>query len=36
MRTEAEKKGRSTLTSEAMRAVVAGVTSLEELKRVVG
>ena len=35
-RTKAEKKGRSTLNSEAMRAVVAGITSLEELKRVVG
>jgi general secretion pathway protein E len=36
LRSEGETRGRSNLTSEAMRAVVAGITSLEELKRVVG
>jgi type II secretory ATPase GspE/PulE/Tfp pilus assembly ATPase PilB-like protein len=36
LRSDSEKKGRSTLTGEAMRLVNAGVTSLEELKRVAG
>ena len=36
LRSEAEKKGRTTMTSEARRVVNAGLTSLEELKRVVG
>jgi general secretion pathway protein E len=36
LRSEAEKRGRSTLTSEAMRLVNAGIIGLEEFKRVVG
>ena len=36
LRSEGEKKGRSNLKSEALRQVIAGITSLEELKRVVG
>lgn len=36
LRSEGDKKGRSTLASEAMRLVNASITSLEELKRVVG
>jgi len=36
LRTEGEKSGRSSLRLEAMARVVAGITSLEELKRVVG
>jgi len=36
LRTEGEKSGRSTMRLEAMARVVAGITSLEELKRVVG
>ena len=36
LRSQADKKGRTTMTSEAMRLVNAGITSLEELKRVVG
>jgi type II secretory ATPase GspE/PulE/Tfp pilus assembly ATPase PilB-like protein len=36
LRTEGEKRGHTNLKSEALRAVVAGVTSFEELKRVVG
>ena len=36
LRNEAEAKGRSNLKSEAIIRVIAGMTSLEELKRVVG
>jgi type II secretory ATPase GspE/PulE/Tfp pilus assembly ATPase PilB-like protein len=36
LRTEAEKKGRSGLAVEVMRLVNAGMTSIEEFKRVVG
>ena len=36
LRTEGEKKGRTTLKSEALRYVIEGLTTLEELKRVVG
>ena len=36
LRNEGEKKGRSNLKSEAIARVIAGITSLEELKRVVG
>ena len=36
LRNEAEVKGRSNLKSEAIIRVIAGITSLEELKRVVG
>jgi type II secretory ATPase GspE/PulE/Tfp pilus assembly ATPase PilB-like protein len=36
LRNEAETKGRSNLRSEAIVRVIAGITSLEELKRVVG
>ncbi len=36
LRTEGEKKGRTNLKSEAIARVIAGLTSLEELKRVVG
>ena len=36
LRSEGEKRGHSNLRNEALRAVVAGVTSFEELKRVVG
>jgi type II secretory ATPase GspE/PulE/Tfp pilus assembly ATPase PilB-like protein len=36
LKTEDEKKGRVNLKSEAIRKVAAGLTSLEELKRVVG
>jgi type II secretory ATPase GspE/PulE/Tfp pilus assembly ATPase PilB-like protein len=36
LKTEGDKKGRSNLKSEALRKVIAGVTSLDEIKRVVG
>jgi type II secretory ATPase GspE/PulE/Tfp pilus assembly ATPase PilB-like protein len=36
LRADAEKRGRSTLGAEAIRLVNAGITSIEELKRVVG
>lgn len=36
LRSEGEKRGRSSLTKEALQALNAGITSLEELKRVVG
>ena len=36
LRSDGEKRGRSSLTTEAVRLVRAGVTSIEELKRVVG
>jgi general secretion pathway protein E len=36
LRGEGEKKGKATLKSEALRYVIAGLTSLDELKRVVG
>ncbi len=36
MRKEGDKKGRSNLQKQALREVVSGITSLEELKRVVG
>jgi type II secretory ATPase GspE/PulE/Tfp pilus assembly ATPase PilB-like protein len=36
MRKEGDKKGRSTLQKQGLREVVSGITSLEELKRVIG
>jgi type II secretory ATPase GspE/PulE/Tfp pilus assembly ATPase PilB-like protein len=36
LKTEGDKKGRSNLKSEALRKVIAGLTSLDEIKRVVG
>jgi type II secretory ATPase GspE/PulE/Tfp pilus assembly ATPase PilB-like protein len=36
MRTDGDKKGRSTLQKQGLKKVVTGITSLEELKRVVG
>lgn len=36
LRSDGEKKGRSTLATEGLRIVKAGITSLDELKRVVG
>jgi general secretion pathway protein E len=36
LRSEGEKRGRSSLTREALQALNAGITSLEEVKRVVG
>ncbi len=36
LRSEAEKRGRTSLATEVMRLVATGVTSLEELRRVVG
>jgi type II secretory ATPase GspE/PulE/Tfp pilus assembly ATPase PilB-like protein len=36
LRNDGEKKGRTNLKSEAIARVIAGITSLEELKRVVG
>ncbi len=36
MRTEGDKKGRSSLQKEGLKKVVDGITSLEELKRVAG
>ncbi len=36
LKSEGEKQGKSNLKNEALRRVVAGITSLEELKRVVG
>jgi len=36
LRKEGEKRGRSNLQKEGLRKVVSGITSLEELKRVVG
>jgi type II secretory ATPase GspE/PulE/Tfp pilus assembly ATPase PilB-like protein len=36
LKREGEKKGRSNLKSEALRKVIMGVTSLDEIKRVVG
>ncbi len=36
MRKEGDKKGRSSLQKQGLRKVVSGITSLEELKRVVG
>ncbi len=36
LKTEGDKKGRSNLKSEALRKVIAGITTLDEIKRVVG
>jgi len=36
LRKNGDKKGKSNLRKEALRRVVSGITSLEELKRVVG
>jgi len=36
MRTDGDKKGRSSLRKQGLKKVVTGITSLEELKRVVG
>jgi type II secretory ATPase GspE/PulE/Tfp pilus assembly ATPase PilB-like protein len=36
MRKEGDKKGKSTLQKEGLKKVVTGITSFEELKRVVG
>lgn len=36
LKTEGDKKGRSNMKSEALRKVIAGITSLDEIKRVVG
>jgi general secretion pathway protein E len=36
LKSEDDKKSRSNMKSEALRKVIAGVTSLEEIKRVVG
>ncbi len=36
LRTDGEKKGKATLKSEALRYVIEGLTTLEELRRVVG
>jgi general secretion pathway protein E len=36
LKSEGEKQGRSNMKNEALRRVITGVTSLEELKRVVG
>jgi type II secretory ATPase GspE/PulE/Tfp pilus assembly ATPase PilB-like protein len=36
LRKEGDKKGRSNLRKQGLRAVVSGITSLEELKRVIG
>jgi len=36
MRKEGDKKGRSSLRKQALQKVVSGITSLEELKRVIG
>ncbi len=36
LKSEGEKQGKSNLKNEALRRVVAGITSLEELKRVIG
>jgi general secretion pathway protein E len=36
LRSEGEKRGQTSMTTEAIRLVNAGITSLEELKRVVG
>jgi len=36
LRTEGHKKGKSHMRKEGLKKVAAGITSLEELKRVVG
>ena len=36
LKSEGDKKGRSNMKSEALRKVIAGITSLDEIKRVVG
>jgi type II secretory ATPase GspE/PulE/Tfp pilus assembly ATPase PilB-like protein len=36
LKSEGEKQGKSNMKNEALRRVVAGLTSLEEFKRVVG
>jgi type II secretory ATPase GspE/PulE/Tfp pilus assembly ATPase PilB-like protein len=36
LRSETEKKGRSNLRSEALKAVIAGITTFDEVKRIVG
>ena len=36
LKTEGDKKGRSNLRKQGLKAVVSGITSLEELKRVIG
>ncbi|MDD5459882.1 MAG: ATPase, T2SS/T4P/T4SS family, partial [Phycisphaerae bacterium] len=36
LKTEGDKRGRSNLQKQGLRAVVSGITSLEELKRVIG
>ena len=36
LKTEGDKKGRSNMKSEALRKVIAGITGLDEIKRVVG
>ncbi len=36
LKNEGDKKSRSNLKSEALRKVIAGITSLDEIKRVVG
>ena len=36
LKSEGERQGRSNLKSEALRRVIAGITSIEELKRVIG